>query len=177
MDKHDRQVVHSRKATGGHDFWQTPETVLALVRQLHPRGYNKIDLDPCGGDGDSVQAIASIKPPQDGLAATWNGSGLVFVNPPYSNIRAWARKAVESRGNHQDQIILLCPARTDTRWWHESAWTASAICFWKSQVKFYDPIEKKTGPAPFPSALLYWGYQMAEFKRVFSGHGYTVVFP
>lgn len=175
MDEHARQVVHSRKATGGHDFWQTPLKVLEPVRQMRP-GLPTIDFDPCGGEGDIVHALRRVLPPSDGLEASWRGQGLVFVNPPYSNIKFWSQRAVEE-GAHldfHDQIIFLCPARTDTRWWHESAWKAQAICFWKGRVPFYDPIEKKTGPAPFPSALLYWGFQPSLFREIFSKHGYVV---
>ncbi len=70
------------------------------------------------------------------------------------------------------------PARTDTVIWHEIQ--PQAVAFWRGRLTFSDPHtgqpkqyqDKKTGrvsnePAPFPSALLYWGKNVLHFANAF----------
>ena len=79
------------------------------------------------------------------------GGGGVWCNPPYGkDISAWVQKAwEESRKDYNDFVLMLIPARTDTRWWWD--WVKDkATLFWiKGRVKFG---EHSVG-APFPSVL------------------------
>jgi phage N-6-adenine-methyltransferase len=53
---------------------------------------------------------------QDGLAIPWSGER-VWCNPPYSNIRPWAEKALTREA---DLAVLLLPAnRTEQGWWQD----------------------------------------------------------
>jgi site-specific DNA-methyltransferase (adenine-specific) len=80
----------------------------------------------------------------------WNSP--CFVNPPYSEILPWMEKAaLEARAGKT--VVLLVPARTDTRWWHEFAMKAKEIRFIRGRLKFGNA---KTG-APFPSAVVVFG--------------------
>lgn len=66
------------------------------------------------------------------------------------DISAWVRKAwEESRKDYNDFVLMLIPARTDTKWWWD--WVKDkATLFWiKGRVKFG---EHSVG-APFPSVL------------------------
>lgn len=54
------------------------------------------DLDPASpgeGNGDCVPARRKLTVVDDGLTAEW--SGLVWLNPPFSNATAWARRFLE----------------------------------------------------------------------------------
>lgn len=156
---------------------QTPPKILKLVNDVAPIGF-----DPCPAN-----------PTFDGLKVSWRGHGLVYENPPYDEIAKWLLK-----GNSQfsktrvgvmhDQLVVLIPARTDTKWFHEMVLGhADAICLWKGRITFHDPETGeplktyskkdktwKVTPAPFPSMLLYFGARPKRFEEVFSPHGWIV---
>jgi phage N-6-adenine-methyltransferase len=118
------------------DEWRTPRSVYDALNAEF--GFT---FDPCPlWDGGLVS---------DGLMADW--SGVTFCNPPYSRIAEWVRKAwLEWRKGAT--VVLLIPARTDTRWWHDYVMTATEIRFIRGRLKFGDA---KTG-APFPSCVVVW---------------------
>jgi phage N-6-adenine-methyltransferase len=57
----------------------------------------------------------------DGLAQPWTGER-VWVNPPFSDMRAWVEKAWRAiRDEDAQTVVMLAPAnRTEQRWWQES---------------------------------------------------------
>ncbi len=114
------------------DNWKTPK---AFYQALHAEfGF---DFDPCPPN-----------PRFDGLAVEWGMSN--YVNPPYGNvIGLWLAKAKEQQAKGKLSVFLI-PSRTDTKWWHEYAMTATEIRFIKGSLKFDD----QKNCAPFPSALL-----------------------
>ncbi len=154
------------------DCWQTPEDVLELVREV-----GVIDLDPCTVMDNPTFANYPLTPEDDGLSAYWPGFGLVYINFPYSQASAWAKKIVHEveRTGMKREYIVLAPARTDTRWWHELvAARPSRVCFWRGRLKFNKPTGEPGQSAPFPSALLYYGSDDATFARVFGPKGWIV---
>lgn len=143
--------------------WNTPDELLNLVRRVGPIG-----LDPCSNAASIVRAAVEWTEADDGLARDWRGYGLVFVNPPYGRLIApWTAK-LRVEGARGVEAIALLPARTDTRWWQEDVATADAICFWRGRLTFLGAPD----PAPFPSAIAYWGPRPAAFRRAFSGWGW-----
>ena len=113
------------------DEWPTPEATYAALNAEF--AFND---DPCPLGGVV-----------NGLTREWGTS--CFVNPPYSDIPAWMDKAAcEAKAGKT--VVLLVPARTDTRWWHTYAMRASEIRFIKGRLKFGGA---KNG-APFPSAVV-----------------------
>ena len=56
--------------------------------------------------------------------------------------------------DYNELIVLLIPARTDTKYWHDYIFNkASEIIFIKGRLKF-EINGISTNPAPFPSALV-----------------------
>jgi phage N-6-adenine-methyltransferase len=95
-------------------------------------------------------------PDDDGLAQSW-GTETVWVNPPYgAQIAAWMRKAWQS-SKYGATVVLLVPARTDTRWWHDHAMKGE-IRFLRGRIKFVGA----TASAPFPCALVIFRAQPQE---------------
>jgi site-specific DNA-methyltransferase (adenine-specific) len=47
-------------------------------------------------------------------------------------------------------VVCLVPARTDTRWWHESAMRAAEVRLIRGRLHF----GAGHAPAPFPSAIV-----------------------
>jgi hypothetical protein len=53
------------------------------------------DLDPASpiDGGDFVPALRKLTLEDDGLTAPWDG--LIWLNPPFSNLKAWASRMVD----------------------------------------------------------------------------------
>lgn len=170
MDKHAHKVITSSK----NENWCTPQSFLDKVYQ-----FGDIELDPCSNIYSIVDAKKAVLPPEDGLQVSWStDNGIVFANPPYGRkVKHWVQKAMLEHVLHRNDIIMLIPARVDTKWFQEVIFpTASAICFWKGRIKFVDGTDPSmNNPATFPSAVVYWGQNPARFLSIFQESGHTVV--
>ena len=157
---------HKQLTSSNNDNWETPECVLKLVRKVGPIG-----LDPCTTEANPTRANKFITKEYDGLKWSWQDQGLVYVNPPYSQVRLWASKvAKEANGA---ETVLLVPARTDTKWFHDSVWNAAtgvAICFWRGRLRFAGA----PASAPFPSAVIYYGKRIGKFELAFGDVGKVI---
>jgi len=159
-----QRQAHSSIARGddnARDDWRTPAVVLDRVRRL-----GLIRLDPCGNLDNSTGAETVYSGPDgnglDGLAESWALGGLAFANYPYSEGLTWATKwtAEAAKGT---PIIVLGPARFDTRWHRLAAATASAVGCWRGRLTFVGA----PAPAPFPSVLFFYNLDLGDIARVF----------
>lgn len=130
------------KKTSQTDEWGTP---IKLFEEIN--GEFSFELDVCANSSNAKCSIFFDKE-KDGLSADW-GDQVVWMNPPYSNITPWVKKAWEHafRGN---VCVALLPAKTDTQWFHEYIYKLFEIRFIKGRIKFGDSKEN----APFPSMLV-----------------------
>ena len=88
---------------------------------------------------------------RDGLAQAWTGT--TWVNPPYGRVlNEWVGHAAEQLS----PVVMLLPARTDTRWFH-SYCINQRITFIKGRVKFGG----SSFGAPFPSMIVEFHGQSA----------------
>ena len=95
------------------------------------------DFDPCPKD-----------PNFDGLNISWKKSN--FINAPYKTQKLWIKKAYEESLKGKVCVMLL-PARTDTRIFHEIILPFSKEIRWiKGRLKF----EQYNNSAPFPSMIV-----------------------
>lgn len=115
--------------------------------------YNDLDatfhftLDVCA-DPRNAKCYRFFTKEQNGLKQNW-GKNVVWCNPPYGReIGKWVQKCAE----HIGIAVMLIPARTDTKWWHD--WIANNPCasvrFIKGRLKFGE----SKNSAPFPSAVV-----------------------
>ena len=128
--------------------WETPRKFFNELDQK----YN-FNLD-VASDGKNAKTKKYYTEEEDGLKQKWEGR--VFCNPPYGReIKHWIEKAYnESKKDYNELIVLLIPARTDTKYWHDYIFNkASEIIFIKGRLKF-EINGISTNPAPFPSALV-----------------------
>ena len=65
-------------------------------------------------------------------------------------IEAWIKKAYEESQDSNTKVVMLIPARTDTRYWHDYVMKAELVYFVKGRLKFGD----SSNSAPFPSAVV-----------------------
>lgn len=78
------------------------------------------------------------------------GGATVFVNPPYSEIEKWVKKAFYEGHKDNTTVVLLIPSRTDTKYFHNYIYGRSEIRFIKGRLKFGD----SKNSAPFPSMIV-----------------------
>lgn len=149
----------------GRNDWRTPAEVVGILKGM----WGGISLDPCASP-DPAHHFADINfaPPNNGLDGGWYGD--VFVNPPFDALAAWAEKCADQAQKTARSVVLLLPARTDTRYWHGPIATAKAICFWRGRLTFVGG----ASVAPFPVAFVYWGPHPWRFRDAFAPHGMVV---
>jgi len=123
--------------------WRTPQWIFDLLDdEFH------FTLDPCS-DNENHKCEKFFTEENNGLSQSWDND-VAFVNPPYGReIGKWVKKASESDG----VVVMLIPARTDTKYWHDYIFNvASEIRFVKGRIKF--EMGDCTDAAPFPSAII-----------------------
>lgn len=169
-------LMSSAKTGSGSDCHGTPPWLYAFLN----RGFGPFDLDPCA-DAVNAKCERYFTEADDGLKQVW--TGMVFINPPYSQLKAWVKKAYDSVyvDKTAQRCVMLVPARTDTDVWHSIA-TKGLVFLLKGRLVFVQPQDvlqaatekwfakrkltatqeqfqkkydeiKRTG-APFPSAVL-----------------------
>ena len=80
------------------------------------------------------------------------GGEIVFCNPPYWDMSKWAKKCYEESLNGT-LVVMLVPARTDTRWFHDYIYHKAEIRFIKGRLRFGE----SSSNAPFPSMIVVYG--------------------
>lgn len=125
------------------DEWPTPPAFFAQLDRRY-----RFTLDPCA-TSDNAKCPLYFTREQDGLKQDW-GTHRVFCNPPYGRrtIGAWVRKCFESSQGGA-LVVLLVPARTDTRWYHDWIEGKADIKFIRGRLRFGNA----DASAPFPSML------------------------
>ena len=167
------QLLQSAK-TGGKDEHNSPRDLLDRVRLLGP-----IVLDPCTSDENPTGAFGWFTPKHDGLSRSWadwlNSTkryGLVYINSPYSTIAAWVDKMIaEAEASPRVPFIMLCAARTDTRWWRKAWAAADAVGLIRGRLTFGDA----KSCAPFPSALFGLNVSQRRFRAAFADVAEVVI--
>lgn len=97
-------------------------------------------------------------PPEDGAAAVVSGQQL--LQPAVRARVRWVRRCAQA-GAAGARVVLLIPAHTDTRIWHEAMATTSSLLFIKDRVKFGIPRSNgRHVAASHPSALVGWNVDL-----------------
>lgn len=125
--------------------WATPSDLFNRLNEQH-----RFDLDVAASSSNHLcKEWFGLDHPdesrRDGLSADWYGH--VWCNPPYGRvIKDWVLKASQ----HHDLVVMLLPARTDTKWFHDIVLPNASVTFIKGRLKFGGG----HSPAPFPSMLV-----------------------
>lgn len=123
--------------------WSTPQDFFDKLNDEFGFG-----LDVCATE-ENTKCFQYYTKEQNGLEQDWDNS-TVWCNPPYGReIGKWVKKASEARGG---QVIMLIPARTDTKYFHEYVYKKKnvEVRFLKGRLKFGG----HKNSAPFPSMLV-----------------------
>lgn len=142
------------------DEWATPwDFFLGLDQEFH------FTLDPCANKHNhKCEKYYTFE--DDGLQQSWKGER-VFCNPPYGRaIGNWVRKAFfEAYTGGAELCVLLLPARTDTRWFHDYIYNKAEIRFIRGRLKFGG---QRNG-APFPNmVVVYRGAKVGNYEPTLS---------
>ena len=127
------------------DMWATPQDFFdVLDAEFH------FTLDACAVK-ENAKCAAYYTPEQNGLDQPWTGQ--VWCNPPYGrNVGQWVKKAHDTASGG-GCVVMLLPARTDTRWFHDYIYGKTEVRFIKGRLKFGGC----QNAAPFPSMVVIFG--------------------
>ena len=127
------------------DQWATPQDFFDKLN-----GEFRFTLDPCA-DESNHKCERFFTKEQNGLLQCWSDER-VFCNPPYGReTQPWVRKCFEEVHEGACPLaVMLIPARTDTRWFHEYIYKKAEIRFVKGRLKFGN----SANSAPFPSMVV-----------------------
>ena len=140
-----------QECSGGHPEWHFKGDALEAIR-----GGTVTTCDVCATT-DNAKCKEFYSPEQDGLAQEW--TGVCWCNPPYGReIGKWVRKAAESSCT----VVMLLPARTDTKWFHDYIYGKAEIRFIKGRLKFGDA----KNSAPFPSMVVIFKRESEKGNRI-----------
>lgn len=121
------------------DLWSTPQDFFnELDKEFH------FETDVCAIP-ENAKCEKFYTPEMDGLAQNW--TGVCWCNPPYGReVGKWVEKASKANAT----VVMLLPARTDTRWFHNWIYGKAEIRFIKRRLKFGG----QKNAAPFPSMVV-----------------------
>jgi phage N-6-adenine-methyltransferase len=148
--------------TSNSDLWETPDWLFgALDREFH------FTLDAAAMP-ENAKCEKFFTEEDDGLSQSWAGH-TVWLNPPYSENKLWIRKAFESAACGDATVVILIPARTDTKFWWEFV-RHGEVRFLPGRLKFKLPEQessnRKADSAPFPSAVVIFRRNLLNYPNL-----------
>lgn len=135
--------INSALFSSNSDEWATPNNVFEdLNTEFH------FTLDPCA-TAQNAKCQFFYTTEDNGLLLDWEGQSC-FVNPPYSQIKAWVKKCYEESQKPHTKVVMLIPARTDTHYFHDFILGKAELRFVRGRLHFND----SKNSAPFPSMIV-----------------------
>lgn len=127
--------------------WETPQALFGeLDAEFH------FTLDAAASDGNA-KCADYYTAETDSLKQDWGGA-TVFCNPPYGRaIKNWVRKCSQEASKPNTTVVMLVPARTDTKWFQNYILHRAEVRFIPGRLHF----ETNGVPgdaAPFPSMIV-----------------------
>jgi site-specific DNA-methyltransferase (adenine-specific) len=127
------------------EMWETPQNFFDKLDKEF-----RFDVDACA-ISENAKCRKFYTPEEDGLSKDWDKT--TWCNPPYGRkIGDWVRKAYYQSKKFGSTIVMLLPARTDTKWFHEYIYNKDwiEIRFVKGRLKFGG----SKWNAPFPCMVV-----------------------
>ena len=104
----------------------------------------------CARQMITTNVIAILLRSKMGLSQDWD-CDVCWCNPPYGReIGRWVEKAYKTVEQNKNTVVMLLPARTDTKWFHEYIYGKAEVRFIKGRLKFGGA----KNSAPFPSMVV-----------------------
>ena len=124
------------------DMWETPQDFFDELNDEF-----SFTLDVAASD-HNAKCYHYYTQHEDGLKMPWHG--VVWCNPPYGReIGKWVKKAY-FEAILGTTVVMLIPARTDTKWFHDYILGKAEVRFIRGRLKFGG----SKNSAPFPSMVV-----------------------
>ncbi len=125
----------SKKFDSIRQDWNTPKILFDKVNEEFNFEW---DL---AADKDNALCDKFYDKEKDGLKQNWDG--VCWLNPPFgdksSKMVDWIKKAYnDSQANTNLTVVMLIPARTNTKWFHLYCMKAAELKFICGRPKFGD---------------------------------------
>jgi phage N-6-adenine-methyltransferase len=123
------------KFSSAKQDWETPDTVYApLAKEF----CFSTDL---AASASNTKCKTYFSKENSALNTSW--AGACWLNPPYgergaAKLSNWIVKAHQETQKEGCTVVMLIPARTNTRWWHSYCMKAAEIRFICGRPKFGD---------------------------------------
>jgi phage N-6-adenine-methyltransferase len=135
--------------------WSTPQWLFNVLHEAF-----EFDLD-VAASRDNAKVPRYYTEEDNGLIQPWAPYN-VWCNPPYGRkIGAWVERGF-TESNNEATVVMLLPARTCTRWFHEWVYGQATVRFLRGRLKF----GTSTNSAPFPSMVVAWGPFRSKLNKV-----------
>lgn len=129
--------------------WETPpELFRDLDAEFH------FTLDAASTDENAL-CDRHLTKADDALHTAWDAEGgAIYVNPPYGRcVARWVEKAYRESQRGQT-VVMLIPARTDTKWFHDWVYHKAEIRFLRGRLHYGINGVRAVNNAAFPSMIV-----------------------
>lgn len=120
-----------------NDIIETPKDVYDLLDDFF-----HFDFDPC-----------PINPMFNGLECEWGDMN--YVNPPYSEISKWLKKAISENDKNKKSLFLI-PVRSNSKYWFKYVFKKAKSIFFIEKGICFKGFKKRL---PIPLCFVYFGQQ------------------
>lgn len=134
-------MIRKNKSNAG-DSWATPKWIM----DMFPNAF-----DPCPYNPDWDEAH------YDGLVDGWPDQGVIFINPPYSNVNPWIDRALNHKllcnlQGTKVTIVMLLKHDSSTKWFAKLQEAGAKFLMFQGRLTFENP-DFKSMTCSFPSIL------------------------
>ncbi len=137
----------------------TPRNFIDAVE----RRFGSIVFDLAASSENTKAQFTYFSPDDDSLSQDWAriGNGVLWLNPPFSNIAPWAAKCAATSPllNPRAKILLLVPASVGAKWFAEHVHQKAYVLALQGRLTF----DGSTAPYPKDLVLAVYGCGLVGF--------------
>lgn len=134
------------------DYGTPPEFLAAVKARL---GIAEFAIDLAASVSNTV-APEYYDEASDSLTRSWVFPGVCWLNPPFSRLEPWTRKAFE-QSRVGARIAMLVPAGVGANWWKQRVHGKAFVLLLNGRLTFVG----EKAPYPKDCALLLYGPDIA----------------
>ena len=144
--------------------YATPKAFIAAVESR----FGPITFD-LAASAENAVVSAYYTEEDDSFSKDWSKlDGLLWLNPPFANIKPWAKKCAESAVQGA-RIAFLVPASVDSNWHRDYVHGRAMVLFCNGRLSF-----DGKNPFPKPCMLCMYGYPYGVPPEFVISSGYDV---